>query len=66
MTRVAPSPPEQGQLVSVRSRHWIVTEVAKSTLPAPALNLIFDDPDKLGTYLDFLALGNQLYRMLSA
>ena len=27
------APPEQGQLVSVRSRNWIVNEVAPSTLP---------------------------------
>jgi len=36
------SPPEQGQLVSVRSRYWIVNEVAPSTLPLdpvrPSLN----------------------------
>src|SRR5579864_4723466 len=29
--------PEQGQLVSVRSRNWIVTEVAASTLPPDRL-----------------------------
>ena len=33
---VAP-PPEQGQLVSVRSRQWIVTEVTPSTLHAHGL-----------------------------
>ena len=33
MTLALASPPEQGQLVSVRSRNWIVTEVAASTLP---------------------------------
>lgn len=37
MSIVALSPPEQGQLVSVRSRQWIVTEVAKSTLPVSPL-----------------------------
>jgi Helicase conserved C-terminal domain/SNF2-related domain len=31
------SPPEQGQLVSVRQRHYVVTEVAKSSLPASPL-----------------------------
>src|SRR5437773_11936645 len=31
------SPPEQGQLVNVRQRHYVVTEVAKSTLPASPL-----------------------------
>ena len=29
--------PEQGQLVNVRQRQWVVTEVAKSTLPASPL-----------------------------
>ena len=31
------SPPETGQLVNVRSRRWIVSEVQPSTLPASAL-----------------------------
>lgn len=31
------APPEQGQLVNVRQRQWVVTEVAKSTLEPPAL-----------------------------
>jgi hypothetical protein len=31
------TPPEQGQLVSVRSRNWIVNEVAPSTLPTGGL-----------------------------
>lgn len=30
--------PEQGQLVQVRSRQWIVNEVKPGTLPLPALN----------------------------
>ena len=49
MSSVAPSAPEQGQLVSVRSRQWIVTEVAKSTLPAelPARPLGTDLTDLL-------------------
>ena len=38
MSRVAPSPPEQGQLVNVRQRHCVVTGVAKSTLPASPLH----------------------------
>jgi len=33
MAVVAPAPPEQGQLVSVRSRYWIVNEIVPSTLP---------------------------------
>ena len=32
------APPEQGQLVSVRSRNWIVNEVAPSTLPTERLH----------------------------
>ena len=38
MSSVAHSPPEQGQLVSVRSRQWVVNDVRPSTLPPPALN----------------------------
>ena len=34
--------PEQGQLVSVRSRNWIVNEVVPSTLPASGLRGIAD------------------------
>jgi len=33
------SPPEQGQLVNVRQRQYVVTEVAKSTLSASPLRL---------------------------
>ena len=36
------SPPEQGQLVSVRTRNWIVNEVSPSTLLANGLNGISD------------------------
>lgn len=36
LTALAPAP-EQGQLVSVRSRQWIVTEVSPSTLPPDRL-----------------------------
>ena len=38
MSGVAHSPPEQGQLVSARSRQWVVNDVRPSTLPPPALN----------------------------
>ena len=34
--------PEQGQLVSVRSRNWIVNEVVPSTLPTSGLRGISD------------------------
>jgi superfamily II DNA or RNA helicase len=37
MSGIAQSPPEQGQLVNVRQRQYIVSEVAKSTLPATPL-----------------------------
>ena len=36
------SAPEQGQLVSVRSRNWIVNEVVPSTLPTSGLQVIAD------------------------
>ncbi|QDV35675.1 DISARM system SNF2-like helicase DrmD [Tautonia plasticadhaerens] len=38
-TGLAP-PPEQGQLVSARSRNWIVNEVAPSTLPTDRLDVL--------------------------
>jgi hypothetical protein len=43
------SPPEQGQLVSVRSRQWIVNGVQPSTLPASALKPTFTGPEHLLT-----------------
>jgi hypothetical protein len=49
MSSVAPSPPEQGQLVSVRSRQWVVSVVRPSTLPSPALKSTFDGPPHLLT-----------------
>ncbi len=33
------SPPEQGQLVQVRSRPWVVNVVKPSSLPTPAMKL---------------------------
>ena len=37
--RSCPTPaPEQGQLVNVRSRQWIISDDARGTLPVPALN----------------------------
>jgi ERCC4-related helicase len=38
MTNVS-FPPEQGQLVQVRSRQWVVNEVKPSSLPLSAMNL---------------------------
>jgi len=37
MAVVTSNPPEQGQLVTVRQRQYVVSEVAKSTLPAAPL-----------------------------
>lgn len=41
--------PEQGQLVQVRSRPWVVNEVKPSTLPAPVLALPVVQPQHLLT-----------------
>jgi hypothetical protein len=49
MSSVAHPPPEQGQLVSVRSRQWIVNDVRHSTLPPPALRPTFHGPQHLLT-----------------
>jgi hypothetical protein len=49
MRSVAHSSPEQGQLVSVRSRQWIVNDVRPSTLPPPALKPAFSGPQHLLT-----------------
>jgi len=38
MTTALIAPPEQGQLVSIRSRNWIVNDVAPSTLPTEGLH----------------------------
>lgn len=35
----ATAAPEQGQLVQVRSRPWVVNEVKPSSLPSPAMEL---------------------------
>src|SRR5438034_3071340 len=43
------SPPEQGQLVSVRSRQWIVNDVRPSTLPTIGLKPTFNGPQNLLT-----------------
>jgi hypothetical protein len=38
------SPPDVGQLVSVRARRWVVGEVDKSTLPPKALEPVASLP----------------------
>src|SRR6478672_2518973 len=49
MTVAVTSPPEQGQLVSIRSRQWVVNDVRPSTLPALALKPTFAGPQNLLT-----------------
>ena len=41
--------PEQGQLVQVRSRPWVVNEIKASNLPIPALELPIAKPQHLVT-----------------
>lgn len=49
MTTATRTVPEQGQLVSVRSRQWTVQQVRASTLPPPALQPSFAGPQHLVT-----------------
>ena len=49
MVAAQTSPPEQGQLVQVRSRRWVVNEVKPSGLPAPAMRLPITRPQHLLT-----------------
>jgi ERCC4-related helicase len=49
MNSVALTRPEQGQLVSVRSRLWVVNDVQASTLPHSALKPFFTGPQHLLT-----------------
>jgi hypothetical protein len=49
MSSVAHSPPEQGQLVSIRSRQWIVNDVRTSTLPGVPLKPTFSGPQHVLT-----------------
>jgi hypothetical protein len=59
---ISGSIPEQGQLVSVRSRNWIVTEVLPSTLPADGLKTTLPKPQNLLTLssVEDDALGEEL------
>ena len=56
------SPPESGQLVSVRSRRWVVSEVRASTLPPPPLGPTSEGPQHLVSLLSVEddALGEEL------
>jgi hypothetical protein len=49
MSSVAPSPPEQGQLVNVRSPQWVVNVARPSRLTPPALEPTLDGPQPLLT-----------------
>ena len=49
MTTLLGQTPEQGQLVQVRSRQWVVNEVKPSSLPAVALKPEFAGPQNLLT-----------------
>ncbi len=56
------TPPEQGQLVSVRQRRYVVTEVGKSTLPDRPLKVGGNGPQHLVTLssVEDDALGEEL------
>ena len=49
MIRVASSPPKQGQIVNVRSRNWMVTDISASTLPPNRLQFGLVSPQHLIT-----------------
>ncbi len=49
MVTAVSSPPEQGQLVSVRSRQWVVNDVRPSTLPGSVFKPTFSGPQNLLT-----------------
>jgi hypothetical protein len=56
------SAPEAGQLVNVRSRRWVVSEVNKSALPPPSLEPTRGVPQHLVSLqsVDDDALGEEL------
>src|SRR5260370_4320476 len=49
MATVVTPQPEQGQMVSVRSRNWMVTDVSASTLPPDRLQTGLESPQHLLT-----------------
>jgi ERCC4-related helicase len=59
---VVSAPPEQGQLVEVRSRQWVVAEIARSTLPTSLARGNGDSPQHLVTLssVEDDALGEEL------
>jgi hypothetical protein len=62
MAPIVAPPPDQGQLVSVRARNWIVTDVAASLLPADPLHLGVERPQHLLTLasIEDDALGEEI------
>ena len=62
MTVAVATPPEQGQLVQVRSRNWVVNEVQASTLPPGGLSSGLEKPQHLLTLssIEDDALGEDL------
>ena len=62
MASALTSTPESGQLVSVRSRRWVVGEIRSSTLPPPPLEPVRAEPQHLVSLLSVEddALGEEL------
>ncbi len=56
------TPPEQGQLVRVRQRQWVVSEVTKSALPLTPLHTLNGHSQHLVTLslIDDDGLGEEL------
>ena len=68
MTTTTSPHPEQGQMVSVRSRNWMVTDVSASTLPPERLQTGLEPPQHLLTLssVEDDGLGEELQRHLGA
>src|SRR5215831_309291 len=61
MALTVPGRPEQGQLVDIRQRQYVVTDVVRSTLPGdplqPPAPTGGDAPDRLDAFLDAVRRG---------